>query len=289
MKITIEAMKQAVLVCVDMKRFGDSGAFVRAESAERLLREAIAAEEVQSVEAVCWWNGFRKTDIREGTSPSYSEAENTWHDIPLFTHPAPPASGERSALIRQLRASRDVPSRLAANMLEADERDIVGLHRSLESLRDDEGFRAAQQVAVPQGWKLVPVEPTQEMIIDLMCTGLRHAEYRKGCSPTIANLAEGYAAMLAAAPQINAQTTGDAHEIWAAAQLAPGEGIEDGVARVAARIESPRVPMTRNQAIDTAKFVCRIELSNDDIEEDAQIESIVALVSATEAHHGIKS
>lgn len=31
----------------------------------------------------------------------------------------------------------------------------------------------------------------------------------------------------------------DAHEIWAAAQLTPGEGIEDGVARIAALLALP--------------------------------------------------
>ena len=57
----------------------------------------------------------------------------------------------------------------------------------------------AQQVAVPDGWALVPIEPTEEMIVALMCTGLRHAEYRHGCDPTIAHMAQGYTAMLAAA------------------------------------------------------------------------------------------
>jgi len=46
-------------------------------------------EKAQSAEPVFYWNGFRKTDVREGSSPSFSEEENTWHDIPLFTHSAP--------------------------------------------------------------------------------------------------------------------------------------------------------------------------------------------------------
>ena len=57
----------------------------------------------------------------------------------------------------------------------------------------------AQQVAAPDGWALVPIGPTEEMIVALMCTGLRHAEYRHGCDPTIAHMAQGYTAMLAAA------------------------------------------------------------------------------------------
>ena len=55
--------------------------------------------------------------------------------------------------------------------------------------------------AVPEGYVLVPIEPTEKMIVDLMCTGLRHAEYKPGCDPTIAHMAQGYTAMIAAAAQ----------------------------------------------------------------------------------------
>ena len=41
----------------------------------------------------------------------------------------------------------------------------------------------------------------------------------------------------------------DAHEIWAAAQLAPGEGIEDGVSRIEALIASSRVDAARFQKL----------------------------------------
>ena len=53
--------------------------------------------------------------------------------------------------------------------------------------------------AVPEGYVLVPIEPTKQMIVDLMCTGLRHAEYKPGCDPTIAHMAQGYTAMIEAA------------------------------------------------------------------------------------------
>lgn len=72
------------------------------------------------------------------------------------------------------------------------ESQLYNLCRGIDSI-------LAQQVAVPDGWALVPIEPTEEMIVALMCTGLRHAEYRHGCDPTIAHMAQGYTAMLAAA------------------------------------------------------------------------------------------
>lgn len=46
------------------------------------------------------------------------------------------------------------------------------------------------------------MEPTGEMILELMTCGLRHAEYKKGCDPTVAEMVEGYRAMLAAAPDV---------------------------------------------------------------------------------------
>ena len=59
---------------------------------------------------------------------------------------------------------------------------------------------------VPDGQVLAPKEPTTEMILALMGTGLRHAEYRnKAASPSIEEMKQGYRAMLAAAPQPAAQ------------------------------------------------------------------------------------
>lgn len=49
-------------------------------------------------------------------------------------------------------------------------------------------------------FKMVPVAPTRKMILELMATGLRHAEYKDGCSPTVNEMAQGYQFMLAAAP-----------------------------------------------------------------------------------------
>lgn len=61
---------------------------------------------------------------------------------------------------------------------------------------------------VPEGWKLVPVGPTGEMILELMVCGLRHAEYKKGCSPTVNDMVQGYKAMLAAAPDVQREPVG---------------------------------------------------------------------------------
>lgn len=33
---------------------------------------------------VKWWNGIRRPDLRDGTGPSFSDTENTSHDIPLY-------------------------------------------------------------------------------------------------------------------------------------------------------------------------------------------------------------
>lgn len=55
-------------------------------------------------------------------------------------------------------------------------------------------------------FRLVPVEPTEKMIVELMCTGLRHAEYAEGRSPTVKEMAQGYGFMLAAAPQPELQS-----------------------------------------------------------------------------------
>ncbi len=65
---------------------------------------------------------------------------------------------------------------------------------------------------VPEGWKIVPKVATTEMILALMGTGLRHAEYKsKAASPSVGELRDGYCAALAAAPQPAAQP--DRHPI----------------------------------------------------------------------------
>lgn len=58
---------------------------------------------------------------------------------------------------------------------------------------------------------------------------------------------------LRAALAAPADTTGLAHEIWAVAQLAPGEGIEDGVARIAALLPvAPADALAEPDVVDWA-------------------------------------
>jgi len=77
-------------------------------------------------------------------------------------------------------------------------------------------------------------------------------------------------------PQAVTKKSGDAHEIWAAAQLTPGEGIEDGVARVEALLDAPRVPMTEPEINSLYAALPKT------------LDVVVDLVRAAEAHHGIK-
>ena len=113
-----------------------------------------------------------------------------------YAHPVPPPAGERAELVTALLECLAGPAALTT-------REATAIKDAADMLEADVSFinegNKAQQVAVPDGWALVPIEPTEEMIVALMCTGLRHAEYRHGCDPTIAHMAQGYTAMLAAA------------------------------------------------------------------------------------------
>lgn len=50
-----------------------------------------------------WWNGFSKSDPDDGTRPSFSVTEDTWHDIPLYAGVNP------SRLAVTLEATRALP------------------------------------------------------------------------------------------------------------------------------------------------------------------------------------
>ena len=49
----------------------------------------------------------------------------------------------------------------------------------------------------------------------------------------------------------------DPHTLWAVAQLIPGEGIEDGVARIAALLADSRDCRTCKHLSGTLRFECR--------------------------------
>jgi len=88
------------------------------------------------------------------------------------------------------------------------------------------------------------------------------------------------------AAQAAAQKSGDSHEIWAAAQLVPGEGIADGVARVEGLLDAPRVPMTKDQANTILSAHYEMDPASSDMDDEDWIE-VLGVVAAIEAHHGI--
>ena len=170
MSKTTEAMKQAQHL-LRWTHFGEcrtyQGPVPEAREVDKLLSEAIATEEAQWVEPVARVKRLTNCSIIDSTGCAVS-----WEDLPdgsaLFTRPAPsPAdhigdatklAGERAALIAQL--SND-----DADMLR---RKWFG-HRNTGHLSFVEAVDAtmeglmAQQVAVPQGWKPMPTEPTKAM------------------------------------------------------------------------------------------------------------------------------
>ena len=227
---TIEAMKQALEASRNHAgnyKLTDAECDVQI-AAETALLEAISREEAQTVEPTLYQ--FR-------TAPARRDDENLWyawtdcsaeaaagymktpklHDWDyevreLFTRPAPsadvkPASSEREALIASMEKQRDwaeerdytsVADSLgrAIDMLAADapfQPDWVSYRQGVE-----DGKAEAQQVAVPQGWKLVPVEPTDDMCEAAWNSdGVDYVgEYQRIHRADLA-----YAAMLAAAPQ----------------------------------------------------------------------------------------
>ena len=62
-------------------------------------------------------------------------------------------------------------------------------------------YHSHPQATEPAGYKLVPVEPTREMLVALVCTGLRNTFYEEGRARFMEEMAQGYGAMLAAAPE----------------------------------------------------------------------------------------
>jgi hypothetical protein len=132
----IEAVKRAH----DVLQSGDMLCEVTAAS---ILREAIAAEEALGVVAIAWLVQCKSSGLVEQAEPN-EKATNPeqWTDaFPVFTHPAPPPTSERAALIAKL---RDV---YAADMLSADANDAFAAGMACRPA-------SAQQVAepTPTGW-----------------------------------------------------------------------------------------------------------------------------------------
>lgn len=163
---TIEAMKQA-LSLIRWHHFGecrtDDGQLPEPAQVDKLLREAIAAEEAQGVESVYLVatglvHDEQETYTRHDVRPPLCDAEK------LFSHPAPPSTRERDALIGRLRGMVDsarlrgpnfTPSLTCddvagiADMLAADADEIAVYEKSCAELST--AYMKAQQVAVPLG------------------------------------------------------------------------------------------------------------------------------------------
>lgn len=123
----------------------------------------------------------------------------------------------------------------------------IGVGEGLDALLIDLREALEQPApAVPHGWKLVPLEPTEQMAeaAENVCIGT-DADWREEYI-TSYGAVEVYRAMLSAAPQ------------------------------------APAVqPLTDERIFDIAKVDCKLEFSNDDdILEDQQIESVIALSRA---------
>jgi hypothetical protein len=86
-----------------------------------------------------------------------------------------------------------------------------------------------------------PKPPTDEELRSIfikVCADLKANQYPESYGITSLQIARGVAravwalAVGQAKPAPEPPTEGDAHELWALAQLLPGEGIEDGVDRI---------------------------------------------------------
>jgi len=211
-----------------------------------ILIDAIAAEEAQTVE------------------PDH------------IADPRKIVSGDREALIDNLRAMSVTvgDARKAADMLAADAQweklcDPVILHANL--LRGLPAQLSKEQLLHLLGTD-APAEPVQQVAVPQKCPRCSHEQ--TDVMVHCGNCAQEYEAA-PQPPQADTKKSGDAHEIWAAAQIAPGEGIADGVARVEALLGAPRVPMTEPEINKMYSLIPK----TDDV--------VFELVRAVEAHYGI--
>jgi hypothetical protein len=153
------------------------------------LRKALEAEQAQAVEPIGYIRHADKTFWPHPECAVYASVSPSL--APVYAHPAQP--------VEQAQAVEPVATVQCINGVTIGYLDVMQPVGTKLYTHPVQTPAEAQQVAVPDGWALVPIEPTEEMIVALMCTGLRHAEYRHGCDPTIAHMAQGYTAMLAAA------------------------------------------------------------------------------------------
>ena len=193
------------------------------------LRKALAADLAQAVEPVAWIERDMQCDDFDPDSVTCSTPVGTaegWEWVPLYLQSAPPPSadhipdagkmvGERAELIARLIRKADAwdylqpgakrlnACRQAADMLKADAREIEATEKQVEILSDElSKCSKAQQVAVPTGWALVPIEPTPAILDAMSSSGWKTACYK---------------AMLAAAQGTKLVTKKDSKTDWSAA------------------------------------------------------------------------
>lgn len=200
MMTTIEAMKQALESAANyIDNLGGASKGYR-----MLLAEASASEEAQTAEA------------EPMIAPHITQAH--------FDRAFPGPAGERTELIDKVMEQAQVFAsswalvgsrfdrgdeidnaneqkadlrKMVADMLAADAQQVADVNAQLAKLLGERQRAAlvekfgepAQQVAVPQGWKLVPIEPTDEMCES--CLQVHNSDDAKAA----------YTAMLAAAPR----------------------------------------------------------------------------------------
>ncbi len=169
------------------------------------LRTALEAEQAQGVEPIGYVYSV-STNPGEKSAAIPSDIPN---GTPLYAHPAPPpATGERAELIAKLRTYSDeleameeagiqaqIDFAKAADMLEADGKAQQVTHYDQQALElcPECGWKAimpgepcfvcnmqteAQQVAVPTGWALVPIEPTPAILDAMSSSGWKTACYK---------------------------------------------------------------------------------------------------------------
>ena len=112
-------------------------------------------------------------------------------------------STDNSAVIARLKKQRD-------ELAEAFEETVSAIYRYEMGIEKEQ----AEQSTVPEGWKLVPIKPTENM---------RFAGAGVSCSPTIP--VEVYESMIDAAPQPPAKQPA-APEGWRKMESAPTNGTQ---------------------------------------------------------------
>lgn len=138
-----------------------------------------AAAEAQSAEPVAWivhGDGGLKTFTQ--TNPKHLVFPGGGSITPLYPHPAPPASGEREALIEAL-LDRYPHSKLllqAVDMLDADALGLAALEAATTYEKGFEDGRAYARVPMTEQW--MPIETAAKFSdeIDLWSDGCRVPE-----------------------------------------------------------------------------------------------------------------